>query len=433
MQFIQWLIVLALAALAGGLVSKLKLPSILGWLIVGMIFGPHAVGLLPQPVLDDVVAIVVFFTVNSILSSSVSGGAVPLYMIPVMIFLPVAIGVVAGLPAGWLLRRTRGRVWTLAVLLAGITLTAGIGWLINTQVLSGITLNYMLMGVSFSVVFTNMVSEERLGEITDYFHPILAVSLLAAIVDLGAPLNYHLILGAGLYTFLYIAARGAGKYFGARLGARAMKMPDTVQKYLGLTLLPHSGVSLVFTGIACSTLAARPELVGVVQGTIAAAAVIWIARCVPAENRSRALCYAAVALLYFILVIIIMNSLKTVWGRMRFREMTDPVNQFTRWYQIVPRGGFNNIYASFPSGHSMNSAGVILLMLLPPMIPALRGREKALHAFVYVWCVLVGISRVFMGAHFSSDVTVGVLLSLAIFEALRAILYRNVPQIAELT
>lgn len=415
MQFIQWLIVLALAALAGGLVSKLKLPSILGWLIVGMIFGPHAVGLLPMAVLDDVVAIVVFFTVNSILSSSVSGGAVPLYMIPVMIFLPVAIGVVAGLPAGWLLRRTRGRVWTLAVLLVGITL------------------NYMLMGVSFSAVFTNMVSEERLGEITDYFHPILAVSLLAAIVDLGAPLNYHLILGAGLYTFLYIAARGAGKYFGARLGARAMKMPDTVQKYLGLTLLPHSGVSLVFTGIACSTPAARPELVGVVQGTIAAAAGIWIAQCVPAENRSRALRYAAVALLYFILVIIIMNSLKTVWGRMRFREMTDPVNQFTRWYQIVPRGGFNNIYASFPSGHSMNSAGVILLMLLPPMIPALRGREKALHAFVYVWCVLVGISRVFMGAHFSSDVTVGVLLSLTIFETLRAVLYRNVPKDAALT
>lgn len=164
-----------------------------------------------------------------------------------------------------------------------------------------------------------------------------------------------------------------------------------------------------------------------------AAVGIWIARRVPAESRSMVLRYAAVALLYFILVILIMNSLKTVWGRMRFREMTDPVNQFTRWYQIVPRGGFNNIYASFPSGHSMNSAGVILLMLLPPMIPALRGREKALHAFVYIWCVLVGISRVFMGAHFSSDVTVGVLLSLAIFEALRAVLCRRAPQNAGLT
>ena len=53
-----------------------------------------------------------------------------------------------------------------------------------------------------------------------------------------------------------------------------MKMPDSVQKYLGLTLLPHSGVSLVFTRIACSTLTAMPELVGIVQGTIAAAAVI---------------------------------------------------------------------------------------------------------------------------------------------------------------
>lgn len=159
-------------------------------------------------------------------------------------------------------------------MLAGITLTIGAGWLVNTKLLSGITLNYMLMGVSFSAVFSNMVSKEKLDEITDRFHPILAVSLLAAIVDLGAPLNYHLILGAGFYTFLYIAARGIGKYFGARLGAKAMKMPDAVQKYLGLTLLPHSGVSLVFTGTACATLSSQPENAGIVQGTIAAAAVI---------------------------------------------------------------------------------------------------------------------------------------------------------------
>lgn len=51
-------------------------------------------------------------------------------------------------------------------------------------------------------------------------------------------------------------------------------MPDTVQKYLGLTLLPHPGVSLIFTGIACATLTSRSELVGILQGTIAAAAVI---------------------------------------------------------------------------------------------------------------------------------------------------------------
>ena len=52
-------------------------------------------------------------------------------------------------------------------------------------------------------------------------------------------------------------------------------MPKTVQKYLGLTLLPHSGVSLVFTGIICATLAeSESQLATVVKETIAAAAVI---------------------------------------------------------------------------------------------------------------------------------------------------------------
>ena len=132
------------------------------------------------------------------------------------------------------------------------------------------------MGVSFSAVFSNMVTEEQLNHLTDWFHPILGVSLLAAIVDLGAPLDYHLILGAGLYTFLYIAVRACGKYIGARFGAGIMKMPEAVQKYLGLTLLPHSGVSLVFTGIVCASLegGGESELAVIVKGTIAAAAVI---------------------------------------------------------------------------------------------------------------------------------------------------------------
>lgn len=52
-------------------------------------------------------------------------------------------------------------------------------------------------------------------------------------------------------------------------------MPVTVQKFLGLTLLPHSGVSLVFTGIVSSVLVtSEPELASIVTGTIAAAAVI---------------------------------------------------------------------------------------------------------------------------------------------------------------
>lgn len=122
----------------------------------------------------------------------------------------------------------------------------------------------------------DFIPAEKLESVTNYFHPILGICLLGAIVDLGASLDYHLILGAGLYTFIYIAARACGKYFGARLGAKWMKMPESVQKYLGFTLLPHSGVSLVFTGIVCATLegGGASEHAVIVKGTIAAAAVI---------------------------------------------------------------------------------------------------------------------------------------------------------------
>ena len=51
---------------------------------------------------------------------------------------------------------------------------------------------------------------------------------------------------------------------------------DNITYYnLGLTLLPHSGVSLVFTGIAVNVLTKfDPGNVSIIQGTIAAAAVI---------------------------------------------------------------------------------------------------------------------------------------------------------------
>lgn len=49
---LRWLAVIAAAFLVGKLVSKLRLPSILGWLITGMFLGPHALNLLPEKLLD---------------------------------------------------------------------------------------------------------------------------------------------------------------------------------------------------------------------------------------------------------------------------------------------------------------------------------------------------------------------------------------------
>lgn len=379
---LRWTATAVLAFLCGKLISKIKLPSILGWLLAGMILGPHALNLMPQvlidaewyetiihvlecavglmigtelvwsqmkqygkaliittltqslgtfavvsavfavvfaivgvptylaflfggialatapapalsivrefktdgPVtktlipmaaLDDMVGVVVFFTTIAIVARNLSGGGMPVYMIPVMILLPLLIGVLTGIPAGLLLKKERSKAATLAILIALIVVTSAIGFVCNTYLMPAPVLNFMLMGMAFSATFSNMVSEERLEQIVADFNPLLGISMILVILNLGAPLDYHAVLGAGLFTFIYITARAAGKYFGARFGAKATHMPETVQKYLGLTLLPHSGVSLVFTGIAVSVLASpAPECAKIIQGTIAAAAVI---------------------------------------------------------------------------------------------------------------------------------------------------------------
>ena len=380
--FVQLLLTIAIAFLAGKLVSKISLPSILGWLLAGMLLGPHALSLMSQQLLDaswyqavvhvlecsvglmigtelvwskiartgksivittltqslgtfflvsavfsvvfyfchipiylafifggialatapapalsivrefktagpvtqtlipmaamdDIVGCIVFFITIALVAGHLFSGNLPAYMIPLVVLLPLVIGIAAGFPAGLLLKKERGKAATLGLLGGMIAVVSAIGLILNALLLPYPILNFMLIGMAFSATFANMVSQEWLDQIMDNFSPVLGIGMLVVILNLGAPLDYHLILGAGLFTLVYILARAAGKYFGAYLGACICKSPSTVKKFLGLTLLPHSGVSLVFTGIAVSVLSSpAPDCAQIIQGTIAAAAVI---------------------------------------------------------------------------------------------------------------------------------------------------------------
>lgn len=107
------------------------------------------------------------------------------------------------------------------------------------------------------------------------YNPILNLSLVIVIVNLGMPLDYRLIAGAGLYTVIYILSRALGKIGGAYIGGKLTKADPKVTKYLGFTLLPHSGVSLIFTGIAVNTMATiDASLAAIISGTIISAAII---------------------------------------------------------------------------------------------------------------------------------------------------------------
>ena len=380
-EILSLLVSIVIAFVAGKLISKLKLPSILGWLIAGMVIGPHALNLLgtsvldsqwfgvlesilectfglmigteliwsqmkkagpqilvttiteslgaflvvslvfgiifwfadipiylafmfggialatapapslsvvndlktdgpvtrtliPMAALDDLVGALVFFLVIAFVSAHISTAGIPVAAVLLLVFLPVVIGIITGFVTGKMLRHTKRPGTTLAVMLAMLLVSAGIGFAINSM-LSTPVLNFMLIGMSFSTVFANMVTAEQLNGMMKVMNPIIGFAMIVVILNLAAPLDYHLIFSAGVYTAIYIIARAAGKYTGAYFGAAVTHAPDTVKKYLGFTLLPHSGVSLVFTGIAVSVLEGpAPECASIIQGTIAAAAVI---------------------------------------------------------------------------------------------------------------------------------------------------------------
>ncbi|MFQ6840550.1 MAG: cation:proton antiporter [Agathobaculum sp.] len=375
------LLAIAIAFVCGKLVSKLKLPSILGWLIAGMILGPHAVNLLsdsllnagwytitesilectvglmigteliwnqikqsgkqivvttiteslgtfivvslvfgvifyftgipiylafmfggialatapapslsivnemhtngpvtktliPMAALDDLVGALVFFTVIALVSAHISTAGIPVGVVLFLVFLPVLIGIVTGFVSGLLLRRMHTPRTSLIMLIVTLLATAGVGFFVNSLLPTPV-LNFLLLGMAYSTVVANMIPLSQLDEIMKTMNPVIGIGLIILILNLGAPLDYHLIFGAGLYTAIYIISRAIGKYTGAYFGAAVTHAPDTVKKYLGFTLLPHSGVSLVFTGIAVSVLSGpAPECAEIIQGTIAAAAVI---------------------------------------------------------------------------------------------------------------------------------------------------------------
>lgn len=237
--------------------------------------GPVTKTLIPLAAIDDIIGVVVFFTVISIVNGMNGTSSTSPFAIAGMVLLPFIIGIIAGICAAFLIKRTKNNVQSLILLLAFLCLSALCGLLIDKFVFHAFSLNYLLIGMAFSAAIANLIPEQKLTEVLKLYDPILSLSLVIVIVNLGMPLDYRLIAGAGLFTAIYIFSRAIGKIGGAYLGGKLTKAEAAVTKYLGFTLLPHSGVSLVFTGIAVSALTViDTSLAAIVSGTIVAAAII---------------------------------------------------------------------------------------------------------------------------------------------------------------
>lgn len=119
----------------------------------------------------------------------------------------------------------------------------------------------------------------------------------------------------------------------------------------------------------------------------------------------------------FLIEIIFINIVKIPWARPRMRMISSqPEALFQPWWvignqmkdQLMVLGVAAEEFKSFPSGHSGNAACAIMLGLIPMISARLKGKETILFWIGFGFAITVACSRIIMGAHFLSDVTIGI-------------------------
>ena len=123
-----------------------------------------------------------------------------------------------------------------------------------------LSLSIAFIFLMVGTVFCNIcpLSDDLMERADRWSTPMLAVFFVIS----GANLRLS-VFSQGVLVFIgvvYIIARSAGKYCGARWSAKAVGCDHTVQKYLGIMLLPQEGVALGMC-VSAQALGADGELI----------------------------------------------------------------------------------------------------------------------------------------------------------------------------
>lgn len=115
-------------------------------------------------------------------------------------------------------------------------------------------------------------------------------------------------------------------------------------------------------------------------------------------------------LLAIINPLILIQIVKLLWGRVRFRDLTPPgYPEFTPWF--IPQGYTGN--QSFPSGHC--AMGWMLL----PLILLILDKNKVIKylavILVIAWGIIEALGRIVIGAHYASDTLFSTGMAVVIF------------------
>ena len=124
------------------------------------------------------------------------------------------------------------------------------------------------MAVGATMVNLSQRSQPLFETLSEADPPFYAIFFVLA----GADLDLSLVQSLGLVGVVYLVGRAVGKFLGARYGARRLNLADSVQRYLGLTLLAQAGLAV---GLTISTEHRFPEYAPAVSAIVLASVAIY--------------------------------------------------------------------------------------------------------------------------------------------------------------
>ena len=208
--------------------------------------------------LDNVIALIAFSICSAVVSQMEGSGTHSVFetfVLPVLLnLLVIVVGGVCGYLLKWIISVKRTREHGLILINAVIFGIAGLCACLDVSPL----LACMMMGM----VYVNIRKDKKLFKDVNFFSgPIMLLFFFLS----GMRLNVPMLLTAGIIGLAYFAVRIIGKYLGARLGCKICGSSVPVQKYLGLALIPQTGVSV---GLAALGQRLLPEEAGIMLTTI---------------------------------------------------------------------------------------------------------------------------------------------------------------------
>ena len=209
--------------------------------------GPLTDLLLPIVALDDAVGLVLF-AVSFGIAKALSSGVVDLYTIVANPIIEITASLLLGAVAGWVMTQIEklfnSNTNRLAITISFVFLTVALS-MISVKI-GPVTLGFssLLVCMMLGSVFCNLcpLSEEIMENSDRWTGPLMVLFFVIS----GAELELGVFkeLASVLVGIIYMLARSAGKYIGARESAKLMRCDKNIVEYLGITLLPQAGVAL---------------------------------------------------------------------------------------------------------------------------------------------------------------------------------------------